>query len=486
MKYFPVISLLAALSWMTSDAWAQYGLYGSPALVELPSVQAQAYVPQNTLAEPTPPYRVAPAPHVAGVWDARPMPAASNPFPQMLDPAYPAYPPLGPAMHTVSAKRPPKKKQPPEPGRDPEKTLSVVEEMLGESGGGFPPPWGPEPGCDVGADCGDSCLPCFQPKWYVSVQGLIMTRGDKPNKVWTTYEATDSSNQLMDTVYSMEWEGGFDLRIGRRFCCGAWALEAGYWTLNPFETSVYRSHPNLVSTPLDFLNVEDPVTAGEAGFLFDDAEAHVVWRRNEVHSVELNLIHNPLDPMCAGSFSCSWAFGPRFFRFEEDLVFASLDEGGTAFGQDPTGYLDDKVVNNLVGVQLGCRVDYSRDKWRLFVFPKAGIYNNHIRHRFSAYRRDAVNGEVLFNVLWPGYPQYPVNSTKDVVSFLTEFDVGLEWQFHPKWSATIGYRATLATGVGLADHQIPFYPGDTPEIADIDYNGYLLLHGGFAGVTFQF
>jgi len=313
-----------------------------------------------------------------------------------------------------------------------------------------------------------------------------MARGDKPNKVWTTYQSTDSGNQMMSTEQSMEWEGGIDFRIGRRFCCGTWALEAGYWTLNPFEISTYSSHPDLVSTPLDFLNVEDPVTGGEAGFLFDDAQAHLISRRNEVHSVELNLIHSPLGLASGAPFDCSWTFGPRFFRFEEDLVFASLDEGGTVFGSDPTGYLDQKIVNNLIGAQLGCRVNYSRGPWRLFVFPKVGIYNNHIRHRFSAYHSDAANGEVPFNVLWAGYPPYPVSSTKDVVSFLTEFDVGLEWQCHPNWIATIGYRATLATGVGLADHQIPFYPGDTPEIAAIDYNGYLLLHGGFAGVTYQF
>jgi hypothetical protein len=362
----------------------------------------------------------------------------------------------------------------------------VVDQMLDESCGGFPPPWGPEPGYCGEPDCYDSCEPCFQPKWYVSGRGLIMGRGDHPNKVWTTYEATDASNQLTHSVHPMQWQGGFDLRLGRRFCCGNWALEAGYWTLNPFEISVYCSHPNLVSTPLDFLNLEDPVTGGEAGWLFDDAEAHIIDRRNEVHSVELNLIRAPIGPVCATPFHCSFTFGARFFRFEEDLVFSSLDEGGTVFGVDPTGYLDDKIVNNLVGAQVGCRVDYTRDKWRLYAFPKVGIYNNHMKHRFSGYRRDSVNGEVLFNVLWPGYPQYPVESTQDVISFLTEFDVGLEWQFHPNWSATVGYRATIATGVGLADHQIPFYPSDTPELADIDYNGYLLLHGGFAGVTCQF
>ena len=486
MKYFQAISLLAALSCTTSAAWAQYGLYGSPGLVDLPTVEGRAYAPQDATVQPSLPYRVAPAPHVASAWDAQPIPGATSPFPQMTDPAYSAYGHPTVPLTTVAAK----KKRPPKKEQAPQKS-SVVDEMLSESGGGFPEPWGPESDCGLEPDCGDccdSCVPCFQPKWYASMRGLIMERGDRPNKVWTTYEFTDASNQLRHTWYPLEWEGGFDLRLGRRFCCGCnqWALEAGYWTLNPAEISVFRSHMNLVSTPLDLLNVEDPVVGGPAQGLFDEAEAHIIDRRNEVHSIELNLIRSPIGVVCGTPFHCSWTFGARFFRFEEDLVFSSLDEGGTVFGVDPTGYLDDKCVNNLIGAQLGCRVDYTRNKWRLYAFPKVGIYNNHIRHRFSGYRRDSVNGTVLFNVLWPGYPQYPVESTTDVVAFLTEFDVGLDWQFHPNWSATLGYRATVATGMALADHQIPFFPGDTPELADIDYNGYLLLHGAFAGVTCQF
>jgi hypothetical protein len=237
---------------------------------------------------------------------------------------------------------------------------------------------------------------------------------------------------------------------------------------------------------LDLLNVEDPVTGGPAMDLFDNAEAHIVGRRNEVHNIELNLIRDPIGSVCTAPFHSSWVFGARFFRFEEDLAFVSLDEGGTEFGVDPTGYLNDKCVNNLIGAQLGCRVDYTRCNWRVFAFPKVGLYNNHIQHSFSAYRRDAANGVTMFNVLWPGYPQYPVDTTTNVLALLTEFDVGLDWQFHPRWTGTIGYRATFATGMALADHQIPFYPGDTPELADVDTNGYLLLHGGFAGLTYRF
>ena len=43
-----------------------------------------------------------------------------------------------------------------------------------------------------------------------------------------------------------------------------------------------------------------------------------------------------------------------------------------------------------------------------------------------------------------------------------------------------------ATGMGLADAQIPPYLNDIPAIQDIDRNGHLLLYGGFAGLTYCF
>ena len=81
---------------------------------------------------------------------------------------------------------------------------------------------------------------------------------------------------------------------------------------------------------------------------------------------------------------------------------------------------------------------------------------------------------------------YPVNSSDNVVSFLTQIDVGLDWQFSPNWSANIGYRVVAISGIGLADEQIPVRVNDIPDIAEIDYNGNLILHGAFAGLTLRF
>jgi hypothetical protein len=62
----------------------------------------------------------------------------------------------------------------------------------------------------------------------------------------------------------------------------------------------------------------------------------------------------------------------------------------------------------------------------------------------------------------------------------------VDWQFHERWSAFLGYRLLVATGIGLADHQLTPYVVDIPELADIDTNGTLILHGAFAGLTCRF
>jgi hypothetical protein len=50
----------------------------------------------------------------------------------------------------------------------------------------------------------------------------------------------------------------------------------------------------------------------------------------------------------------------------------------------------------------------------------------------------------------------------------------------------VGYRVVAATGIGLADNQLPQYMVDIPEIANIDHNGQLILHGAFMGITYNF
>jgi hypothetical protein len=285
-------------------------------------------------------------------------------------------------------------------------------------------------------------------------------------------------------------------------------VEATYWGLGSVYGSTTQSlATGSVSTPLLVNSIE---FAGMNGMVyFDGADEHFVDRRNEIYNLEINLFtvpgigigshpgigcghcHGVGCGSCTGygysRFSLGWAFGVRFFRFEENYLFGSLDSGYT-WGEDGgihEVYLEDTVRNNLIGLQFGFDFSYyATPRWRIFAAPKFGIYDNHVEHYFGLRRGDGViaNPTAASGVTGT----YPIRSSEDVLAFLTEIDLGLDWRLGRCWSVYFGYRLVVATGIALSDHQIPAYVVDFPEIADIDTNGNLLLHGAFAGVTFRF
>jgi hypothetical protein len=367
------------------------------------------------------------------------------------------------------------------------------------------------------ANCGSTCTtdvcpePCL---WYGSIGGLVMGR-DRPNKVFITYETgNEPHNDFPKDELSWEWGG--EVRVGRRFSTGCnpcnpcnqgyWGLEASYWTLGNFDGYVSHTSPvsatnpaGTVGTPLivrynDFFDRETGFREVATNW-FDNAAEHRLWRQDEVHNVELSLVRGQ---WCYGQDSpwdLGFSLGVRYFRFRESWKFGSL--AGPAMGVPPhahfwgeagglyEAYLDDLITNDMVGPQLGFELGYNMwQGMRFYMTPKVGIYNNHITNKFNAYLG---NGEISRPTAASGVVgTYPVNSSTDMVSFLTQIDVGLDWKFLPQWSARFGYRVVAISGLGLADAQIPSYIVDIPAIAEIDTNSDLLLHGAFATLTYNF
>ena len=508
---------LCLLSLAVSPAWGQFGLYGAPEMVGLPQA-APPVGPQAVYAAPpayavsrtAPPYAVE-----AGIHDGQVTQAAAS-YPSTATPVSLAAPkppavPKPPAApspagaHLAPAARLPDQQQP--------QSANVVDKMLDEANGQVDYGYA-DYGC---ADCGESCDAsspfrqtldrfrqaamggcdggaCGQERfpWYCSTSALVMTR-NKGNKVWLSYEDGDESNQLMNTNdIDLAWREGAEVRLGRRFCgCGQhWALEGVYWTLQPFYGRIELTDPSGLATPLQFNEVflpnpsPPPATVNADEFFGNAAAEHVLRRSNKLYNIEINLVNYPMAFGCDSRLDLNWLVGARFFRFEENLLFGSLQGGGWTW-DDLThqAFLSDRIYNNLIGFQFGCEAGYQVCcTWRVFVAPKFGIYNNHIRNSFELFRGD---GQMATQTAYPG-ESYPVNSHTDCISFLTQVDLGVEWQFAENWSAQVGYRVVAITGVGLADNQIPPYVVDIPEIRDIDTNGDLILHGAFAGVRFNF
>ncbi len=352
--------------------------------------------------------------------------------------------------------------------------------------------------------CGECCETpccCTPPPWYAYAGGVFMGR-DKSNRVWTTYESGNNPNQLMNTGdIEMSWHGGGEFLLGRSFCCGAFAIEASYWWLPRMTSECSMTHANGVSTPLNLSNLvvgpgQDPMED-----LFDIATEHRLERDNEMHNVEVNFIfggsglYGGNGYACGGyrGFDCAgwqprFLAGVRYFRFEEDLLFGSLAAGGSSWGPSEgnlQGYLSDEMTNSMVGAQLGFLLTSPEYyNLRLLTAIKFGIYNNHIENYFDLYRGDGFHA---YTSATSDYDtSYPVRSSSNYLSTISEINLGVQWRFSPRWSAVFGYRVMAITGIGLADNQIPHYVIDTPEIASIDNNGEMILHGAFAGLTFTF
>ncbi|NLE37426.1 MAG: BBP7 family outer membrane beta-barrel protein [Pirellulaceae bacterium] len=453
MKTVRLIGLLVLVVVAATTAHAQYTLYGAPDVLRLPASQNQPAV-QSTWTE------------AQGAT------------------AYPAY---GRAVQPTPEPVSPVPRA--QVGDPPARTPNLMTEMLGESR---------QPqlsGADVCGEqsCAASCVatacepPCSP--WFASAGWLVLGR-DKANRVWTSYDSGDEADQLTNTNdIELDWGNGGEIRFGRRFCggCNPWAIEGVYWTTKPFDGFLSTTNPEdpfLVSTPLRVSEIEfDGVNGVD---LFDDAIEHRLWRRNEFHNIEINIVGGDFLRNCAPHWNVQWLVGARYLRFDENLVFGSLRQGEWGgSGGEYEAYLGERIKNDLVGFQVG--FDARGSHWhnlQLYLAPKIGIYNNHVENTFSLYRGDGVvaNPTAASGVVGT----YPVRSSDNFFSVLTEIDLGLYWHITERWSAKIGYRVVAVTGMGLADHQIPTYVVDIPEIAAIDHNGNLLLHGAFVGLTYNY
>ncbi|REJ69415.1 MAG: hypothetical protein DWQ31_04955 [Planctomycetota bacterium] len=369
---------------------------------------------------------------------------------------------------------------PPAPGHHDDNGGDVAEKIWSDScsdGGCGDSCWG---GCDLG--CGHN--PCGCHGWYAEAYGLIMTR-NHANRVWTSFESGNNPNQLTHTQDAdVDWVGGWEVAIGRCLpCYCGWALEARYWQLEEFNGFVSTTFPGgSVSTPLDVAGIEFGATG--AGTWFDGADEHRLSRRNQISNFEVNLVNHNACHNC-GPWSVGGIVGFRYFRFDEDLTFATLQSGGSWNVPTDTAFMVDNIENELFGFQVGANVRRQMRHNLAFTFtPKVGIFANHIENRFDVFRGDGLRATPTAASGAVG--TYPVNGSADTISFMLEANVGLAWQFHPRWEATVGYRVVALTGIGLADHQIPPFIVDFPELEDVDINGDLILHGGYAGLTYRF
>ncbi len=197
-------------------------------------------------------------------------------------------------------------------------------------------------------------------------------------------------------------------------------------------------------------------------------------------------------PACGSPFSVTTLCGVRYLRVDDDFEYATMwaiDDGtGTLTPPaytpwDGAGelYYDIEVDNHLAGFQLGANMNYCVScKCNVFWNSNFGLYNNHI----ESYQR--VYGE-LGPATWVGSgADATIDADKDDVAFVGEMLVGTSYDFTYHWRGVIAYRAVAISGVALSVDQIPEDFSNEAQVALIDSNGSLIIHGVQVGAECRY
>lgn len=349
--------------------------------------------------------------------------------------------------------------------------------------------------CAGGACAGNACAgnacggcPTCCP-WFGGIYGLVLTRTDDA-RTTLSYDDVNWGDPLLRTSDAdAGYLGGVEVRFGR--CLNeCYALQAGYWGLvpNEAEANVCNACSNVeLTTPIrfDHLVYDNGIFADSVlrwfGMPGDPALRHRLRRSYEVQNVELNLIRNPFRR--TGCVHYELLAGIRYLRLDDDFSFAT-DYTSDEFGDDPANEVDYniEVDNNLLGFQVGGRMDYY--VWgglALNLGTAIGIYGNHMTQQ---------------QYIWGGNGFAYVDGTDDVynversandVAFLGDLFAGVSYDLTQRWRITCGYRAMAATGIALATSQIPRDSefGNMVYSPTLDSNDSLVLHGGYAGLEFN-
>ncbi len=349
-------------------------------------------------------------------------------------------------------------------------------------------------GCGALGACGAGCGPAL----FGSVGGLVMTR-DRGDHVCFSFNTATPSVILLGTPDAeMPWAGGAEARIGRYFggacgknpCGGRWGTELVYWGVYPnpqegnaFDPDGTQGSGTDLNSAFAFQSLD--YNGGPILPLFDDAVRHQLQRSYEYHNFEWNIFGTPCPSLrCGKGLQLTWIGGFRFFKLSDAFAYNS-DDADTVF----TGTVDEAtysvdVQNHLLGFQLGNQLDYYCGKrFNLFARAKVGAFYNHITHRSFV---GGTLGAAVINDPANFYDgrSFDINSYKNDMSFLAELDLGMNFQVTCCLSTQVGYRAVGLTGVALAPEQIPLNFGDYEGVRFVDSGGSMILHGGYAGLTF--
>ncbi|MEO8497089.1 MAG: BBP7 family outer membrane beta-barrel protein, partial [Planctomycetota bacterium] len=328
--------------------------------------------------------------------------------------------------------------------------------------------------------------------WFGSFGGLVMTRTRSSHHTFSYGTGNEADQRTDSRDADMDWAGGFDVRFGRYFNCQRNAIEAVYWGIFPASQSTQTVSANVLGNLNGILNWNSLDYAGNTADVYvnvapGEDSVHRVTRDYAFQNLELNLWR-----FCGncggGACDCSrlrtsWLAGVRYFRFDERLLFASDANDTSISGENDELYYSIDIKNHLLGFQVGNEAQYCvTDRLTANLGTKLGIFGNQINHVSEI--GGNLGTATINNGPFSG-EEFWVSSSKKDVAFLGEVNLGLRYCFTRCWTGTIGYRAVAVTGVALPADQI--YPDlrGINDVENIDSSRCLVLHGGYAGLGYN-
>jgi hypothetical protein len=332
------------------------------------------------------------------------------------------------------------------------------------------------------AGCADDAIGCAagggqSAHWVVGTRTLFFTRSGE-----SAVPLSRANTALLSTVNDYGTMPGGEFNLTRRACNGR-GVEFRYWGLYPSGRSDTLAGPGFDTylTGLQYFQI--PPTATNVLTYFNNSDSHEVYRNNDFHSAEINLLRNG---GCYQAFGCRTGTyellgGFRWIQFNEDYRFTA--HYATA---DPTR-IDYQLAtrNTLLGFQLGGRNELClTDRLSLMGGTRVGLFNNH-----SEARQSIQNGAGQFAYLATGasgVDDYNYAATRNSLAMLGELDLGLACRITQRVRANIGYRLLGLSGIALAPNQIPRNFLNEGEINRVKANDSLIFGGAVAGLDVCF
>jgi hypothetical protein len=339
------------------------------------------------------------------------------------------------------------------------------------------------------AACG--ARPC---PWFAGGAGLVLTREDDDHYFFSYDDANEAFQWTDFSETTFDVAGGFEVHFGRYFCydcaTNGWrhGIEARYWGLFPESEGVTTTRRDVFGNLNGIHNWDDLYYNGDtADRWVNNATVHSLERESEVHNVEVNWLRfcsTCADPCRPTRFQCHWLAGFRYFKLRDSLRFsADTVDWHYTYSPEEIHYNID-TDNNLFGFHLGGSGRYCLTKrLSLDLAAKAGLFGNWIDH-------DSVIGGAAGVAVIDNGPNagraFEVHNSKSDVAFLGELNAGLKWCILHSLTATVGYRVVGVSGVALPTDQIYHDLRGINDVELIASNGSLILHGGYAGLEFNY